>query len=218
MSTGIHLWGWAQLSHLPNMSPLQNYLLHTLWLPLLIALWASWTPVLLPNEKTTNSPTNYNTSFQPHLQKQMSQTTTQSPTKTRSPTHQYGTWAKQALLQCDVAYICALLNATNTVTDKLPEWALHSNAFNPVTGKNCRIPKLSKCSNGALWQLSNAKKIGQLDQGHNNVKGTNTIFFISPRNVPKGCKVTYICIVAAYRPKKDNPHCVHCTIGSNNID
>ncbi|KAI2511195.1 hypothetical protein MHU86_3160 [Fragilaria crotonensis] len=45
-------------------------------------------------------------------------------------------------------------------------FALHGNAFNPDTGKLAEYCELSQCSEGALWQGSNADEIGRLAQGY----------------------------------------------------
>jgi hypothetical protein len=78
--------------------------------------------------------------------------------------------------------------------------------------------ELSKCSEGALWQQSNAEEIGRLAQGHGNVKGTKAIFFIDPSKIPKGRKVTYLRVVSAYRPEKANPCRVRWTVDGNLIE
>jgi hypothetical protein len=66
--------------------------------------------------------------------------------------------------------------------------------------------------------LANAEEIGRLAQGYKGIKGTNTIFFIRRKAIPKGRKPTYLRIVLAYRPEKDNPHRIRWTCGGNRVD
>ncbi|KAG7342946.1 reverse transcriptase RNA-dependent DNA polymerase [Nitzschia inconspicua] len=96
--------------------------------------------------------------------------------------------------------------------------ALHGNAFNPDTGKIAEYAELSQCSDGAYWRASNAEEIGRLAQGYKHIKGTNTIYFIRKKQVPHHKKVTYLRIVCAHRPEKENPYRVRWTVGGNLID
>ena len=91
-------------------------------------------------------------------------------------------------------------------------------AVNPDTGKIADYNKLATSSEGHLWQASNAKEIGRLAQGYKQAKGTNTIFFIAKLAVPKGRKVTYLQVVTAFWPEKENPRCVHWTVGGDKVD
>ncbi|KAI2491412.1 Reverse transcriptase (RNA-dependent DNA polymerase) [Fragilaria crotonensis] len=97
-------------------------------------------------------------------------------------------------------------------------YALHGNAFNPDTGKLAEYRELSQCSEGHLWQQSNADKIGRLAQGHGDQKGTNTMFFINIADIPKGRKDTYLRVVAATCPEKVNPRRVRWTVGGDCIE
>jgi len=65
--------------------------------------------------------------------------------------------------------------ATATIQDPTValEHALHSNAFNPDTGKLAEYSKLSCSSDGAMWQASNATEIHHLAQGHSKTTGTS---------------------------------------------
>ena len=44
------------------------------------------------------------------------------------------------------------------------------------------------------------------------------MFFIKHSDIPKGRKPTYLRVVAAYRPEKDNPHRVRWTVGGDRVD
>jgi hypothetical protein len=97
-------------------------------------------------------------------------------------------------------------------------FALHGHAINPDTGRIAEYRELSQCSEGAIWQASNADEIGRLAQGFGAIKGTNTIFFIHPSAMPKDRKATYVRVVSAMRPEKANPYRVRWTVGGDRID
>jgi hypothetical protein len=101
-------------------------------------------------------------------------------------------------------------------------WALHGTAMNPDTGQIAEYDELSKCSDGAQWIQSNTEEFGRLAQGlgpdSSMPTGTDTIFFIHPRQIPNGRTTTYIRIVCADRPEKPNPKRVCHTIGGDRID
>ncbi|KAG7350061.1 reverse transcriptase RNA-dependent DNA polymerase [Nitzschia inconspicua] len=96
--------------------------------------------------------------------------------------------------------------------------ALHGNAFNPDTGKIAEYAELSRCSDGNYWKASNAEEIGCLAQGYKHIKGTNTIYFIPKSQVPRHKTATYLRIVCAHRPEKENAYRVCWTAGGNLID
>ena len=47
--------------------------------------------------------------------------------------------------------------------------------------------------------------------------GTETMFFIHPNKIPKGKKATYLRIVSAFRPEKDNPRRIRWTVGGDRV-
>jgi hypothetical protein len=100
--------------------------------------------------------------------------------------------------------------------------ALHGNGFNPDTSKITEYHELSRSSEGALWQASNAEEIGRLAQGFGPnqpaIKGTNTIFFIPKSKVPRKRKATYLRVDSAFHPEKANPRRVRWTVGGNRVD
>jgi hypothetical protein len=134
--------------------------------------------------------------------------------------HRYGTRSNTTdnPLRHVAATAKALLSPNDPEAPNFQHAALHGNAFNPDTGKLADFLELSKCSQGNLWQQSNAEEIGRLAQGHGNVKGTNTIFFIDRKQIPQGRKVTYLRVVCAHRPEKENPFRVRWTVGGDRID
>ena len=98
------------------------------------------------------------------------------------------------------------------------EQALHGNAFNPDTGELAEYAELSKSSEGHLWQQSNIEEIARLAQGYKDIKGTDTIHFLPFDKIPPSRKATYLRIVSAFRPEKDNPRRIRWTVGGDRID
>ena len=162
-----------------------------------------------------------------------------APPPRAPPTHKHGTRAKQlrsyaaavrthgakplhhvaaavrAILLADAR---ALPAAPNEPSNPFSHFALHGNAFNPDTGKIAEYRELSQCSEGPLWQNSNAEEIGRLAQGYGAIKGTNTMFFIKKSAIPKGRIPTYLRVVSAMRPEKANPRRVRWTAGGDKVD
>ena len=100
-----------------------------------------------------------------------------------------------------------------------PHFAFHGHAINPDTGKIAEYRELSQCSEGPVWQSSNADEIGRLlAQGHGAIKGTNTFYFIHPSTIPQGRTATYLRVVSAMRPEKTNPYRVRWTAGGDKVD
>jgi hypothetical protein len=86
-----------------------------------------------------------------------------------------------------------------------PQIALLGTAVNPDTGKIAEYKELSQCSEGPLWQASNAKENGRLTQGFGSVNRKKTMFFIPHTSIPKNKKAIYLQVVAAFCPEKTNP-------------
>jgi hypothetical protein len=59
------------------------------------------------------------------------------------------------------------------------------------------------------WESSAVDEISRLFQGLGAASkipvGTDTCFFIPPSDVPSNIQSTYVRIVAAFRPEKDDP-------------
>jgi hypothetical protein len=100
--------------------------------------------------------------------------------------------------------------------------AMHGTAVNPDTGGIAEYRELSTCSDGALWQASNADEIGRMFQGLGPTsympEGTNTLFFIDKKDIPKHKKPTYVRVVCADRPEKPNPKRVRWTAGGDKVE
>ena len=80
--------------------------------------------------------------------------------------------------------------------------------LNADTGKMEEYRHLIKGSQSQQWTVANAKEIARLAQGRadGSVEGTNTLFFKHPHTIPHGRKATYLRVVAAYRPTKEDPN------------
>jgi len=136
------------------------------------------------------------------------------PTTVTTMPHQRSHWCP-----CRSAQLRAL-HATHTSSHDpcLHFMALHGNAFNLDTGELAEYKELSQSSNGNLWQAANTTEIHQLAQGNDIIPRTNTMFFIPVSAIPKGKCATYLCIVCTHRPEKTTPHCIHWTMGGDQVE
>jgi hypothetical protein len=66
-----------------------------------------------------------------------------------------------------------------------------------------------------VWTRSFGNEPGRLAQGIQNIKGTNTIFFIPKHDVPADRTVTYGSIVVDVKPKKAEQERTRLTVGGN---
>jgi hypothetical protein len=102
------------------------------------------------------------------------------------------------------------------------EHALHGTAMNPDTGSTAEYNELRHCSDKHLWQDSCLEEMGRIFQGLGTdskmPKGTDTCFFINVKDIPEDRKATYLRIVVADRPEKDNPRRVRFTVGGDQVD
>ena len=141
---------------------------------------------------------------------------TPKPTK---PQHTHGTRANR---RRQLAAANAAQEATaDSIQHSFNHYALHGNAFNPDTGQIAEYPELRKCSEGPLWEESAVDEIGRLFQGLGADSkiplGTNTCFFIPHSEVPADITPTYVRVVAAYRPEKDDPRRIRWTAGGDRV-
>ena len=91
-------------------------------------------------------------------------------------------------------------------------------AVHPDTGTLSEYPALIKSSDGELWEEACCEEIGRLAQGYGpNITGTDTLHFIRFDQIPKGCTATYLRLVVADRPNKENPRRVRFTAGGDRI-
>jgi hypothetical protein len=70
----------------------------------------------------------------------------------------------------------------------------------------------------SVWELSFSNKIGRLFQGIQNLKGTDTCFFIAKLLVPTNKRPTYGRIVCNFHPQKEEQNRSHLTVGGNQIN
>jgi hypothetical protein len=128
-------------------------------------------------------------------------TATRRPRRRRTPKHK--NYSPQHRANC--AAIEAAI--AREITEHL---ALLGNATNPDTGASAEYNELINSSAADVWIAGNTKEIRRL-------LATQTIKFISIKDIPKGIKPTYLRIVCAYRPEKDDPYRVRWTIGGDRI-
>ena len=68
------------------------------------------------------------------------------------------------------------------------------------------------------WTKSAANEFGRLAQGIRDIKGTDTIFFITKNQVPKHKKVSYARFVCELRPLKQEQERTRITVGGDRLD
>jgi hypothetical protein len=90
----------------------------------------------------------------------------------------------------------------------------------PITGDQLEYKHLIEGPKKDFWLNACSKEVARLAQGRKkaDTPGTNTFFFINYNKMPKGRFATYLRIVTAYRPKKEDPYRVRFTVGGNLID
>ena len=94
--------------------------------------------------------------------------------------------------------------------DTRPRYALTSQCQRPkansvthkISGVAQEYRHLIKVPERKIWEKYFANKLGQLAQGIREVKGTNTVMFITKFKVPEEKKVTYGKIVCEVKPEK----------------
>jgi hypothetical protein len=92
-------------------------------------------------------------------------------------------------------------------------------ATHPDTNVLSEYKDLRTSSEGARWELACAKEIGRLTQGlpPHYPNGRNTFRFVAKSDVPRDATVTYLRIVASYRPQKEDPYRVRFTVGGDRL-
>ena len=104
-------------------------------------------------------------------------------------------------------------------THRYPLRSKYSNAvINQETGKLEGYTALANGKDAKVWQDAYADDLGMLAQGIRDIKGTNTIHFISKDKVPKNKKVTYGKKEVSLRPNKARVHRVRLTVGGDKLD
>ena len=94
----------------------------------------------------------------------------------------------------------------------------HINHIYNESGKRETLDTLLKGSQQETWQRSLSNEWGRLAQGNDyNVKGTNTIVFISKSQVPSDKRVTCATMVCDFRPLKEEQYRVRITVGGDRL-
>jgi hypothetical protein len=111
--------------------------------------------------------------------------------------------------------------ANHTVVDSTVHRQHFINSvIDPDTGESLEYRHLIKGPDADKWKQANINEIGRLTDGRvgNGIVGTNTIKFIHPSALPPGRKPTYLRVVAAYRPQKEDPYRIRYTVGGDRIN
>jgi hypothetical protein len=96
-------------------------------------------------------------------------------------------------------------------------------ALHCYTGLQVEYRQLLQSTDAPLWEASTVEEWARLAQGLPSAcipdsAGTNTLPFITNRDIPTGRKATYQRIVGADRPQKKQSKCVRVTVGSDKIN
>ena len=99
--------------------------------------------------------------------------------------------------------------------------AMANAVVHPTTGKPMEYRELrSNPDTKAAWDLSAANEFGRLAQGIRDIKGTNTISFITKDEITNERRkdVTYVRYVCTYRPQKSEPNRTRITAGGDRVN
>ena len=110
-----------------------------------------------------------------------------------------------------------MAHTNNTIVDVTIHPVQMNAVICPETGKLQDYRHLMKGPDKPKWTEEFGNEIGRLFQGIQEIKVTNTCFFIHKNEAPKGSKVTYSQIVCDIRPKKTETHRVQITMRGNKI-
>ena len=89
--------------------------------------------------------------------------------------------------------------------------------YNP-DGKRLTMDALLKGPDNKIWSRSLSNEWGRLANGNKyGIRGTKTLRFISRKEIPKGCAVTYATFVCDYKPLKSETHRVRITVGGDKL-
>lgn len=127
-----------------------------------------------------------------------------------------------AISQQEVGHLASNLDKIEIEAEPLPK-GFAFKAINPDTGEVNVYSKLAKSSDGQLWIMAMCNKIGRLFQGYfptteKQIQGTNTCKFIKVSDLPAGKKTTYVRIVTADRPMKEEQRRVRMTVRGDQVD
>ena len=149
--------------------------------------------------------------------------------------------ARQTSQQSEFAYACSTLNLTQDEQDLIRksndaeevrlskcEEEFIDKQFQPEiagavldeeSGELMELKALFKTSNGDRWKEGGYRELSRLTTGSTSrkIRGTNTMTFVKPHELPTDKKATYARIVADYRPQKEDPYRVRITVGGDKV-
>ena len=131
------------------------------------------------------------------------------PSQAQPPPHNYDTRLQRQLRQRH--------QQINHAIAVVQHWA--APVLDEKTGKLMEYRDLIKSKDKIVWERGFSNEIGRLAQGIGTrmPHGTNTIKFVSIRDIPKNKTITYARIVSELRPQKDDPFRIRITAGGNLI-
>ena len=108
---------------------------------------------------------------------------------------------------------------TNNRRNILPLRHSINAVLDETTGKLLEYRHLVKTKMKPTWENGLSKEFARLASGRSkdNTPGTDTIEWIYPQQLPSTKKPTYVKLCANYRPQKEDPYRVRCTLGGNLI-
>ena len=89
-----------------------------------------------------------------------------------------------------------------------------------TSGKICEYKNWFNCQTEMFGSMATQNTFERLAQGRKKVviKGTNTLLFNHPNQLPKNKKITYVRICAGFWTQIEDPECVQFTISGNLIN
>jgi hypothetical protein len=98
-------------------------------------------------------------------------------------------------------------------------WSANA-VVDPSTGIAKEYPQLKLGEDSKIRLAAASREIGCLAQGKEPAMptGSNTMHFLDHRNLPAGCKATYLRVFTAIKMHKVETHRVRFTVGGNRID
>jgi hypothetical protein len=127
--------------------------------------------------------------------------------------------ARIALLQHAANELLALQNIAPTAVNHLTATEALNAVLNQQTGKMEEYRHLLQGEDREKWLNAASKEFARISQGRaqNDVPYTDTVIWLHPDDLPPDKIATYMRICANYRPQKDDPFRIRCTIGGNRI-
>ena len=124
-----------------------------------------------------------------------------------------------ALLQQAAKELLKTNNITPSAINYLTAHESLNAVLNQSTGKMEEYRHLLQGPDRDKWLNAASKEFARISQGRaqNDTPFTDTVIWLHPDQLPPDKRATYMRICANYRPQKDDPYRIRCTIGGNRI-